>query len=746
MAASMACRKSLLNIRNFCLKKWHVRHNHNRKNSSTGAYFVFIPEVPRDTRETNAIMRHDEFPKFTELNSNNVVSGCAKLSQEFESKFDKLMEEVASDQKERSFEEIFDYIEEYLAPLQYAEHQANILTMADMQRFPKHTLDRIVNQINRTRNDRYVNEDFYELLKKLDKKRDSLTDYQRRLLDLNLLECKMAGIEVTGKNLKLMLTALNDIFNKEKEFLNKTVYHKNLFYLPLGPEHWDFVRQLPRHVRLSMAEDKVHPDKGPWKVNLLGYVYESFLEICPRRDYRFKVWDAKHTIGTVMTTDVRLHTFEIVDDIRENRRDVANYLGYKHYAEMSLETKMAKDVETVLQMLYTYRTHFLPEAQEELNELQEFAGKKGFKEPIKQWDIPFYRRLQANEKFKVEKIDKLGYFTYEIVLNKLLNLCEMLYHIRFERVPTEEADVWHNDVVAFNVLNAEDGSYISRFYIDPFARRDSKMRTTSAELGRERSDLMGMKPLSFLMLSLNRMTMKGVPTLLSYQEVLNLFQQFGNSLQQMLTTVPYSELSGQKNIEWDCIHVCGYVMRQFAKQPWMIKAMSEHYQSGEELTDTEVDRLINCQKNLSAYDMCHELYKCAFDIDCHLDHKEKYWRDIQEEVYKLFMPIELHTEDWIWCSDTTLWLGKTHAAAYYQYIWSQMLAANIFEEFENHSDQENHLSKVGRRFRDTYLSLGGAVPAKQVFRQFLGRDPSLNSLIKQHKGLEAVKKSLPTNE
>lgn len=732
MAASMVCRRSLQKFRSFCVTRKHVRRYTDRRNSTSGAYFVFIPEVPADTRETNPIMRHEEYPQFSQLQPNNIVSGCAKLSQEFDSKFDTFLEEVANNDRERSFEEVFNFLEEILAPLQYAEHQAAILTMSNLAKYPKSLLERVTSQIDRSKNDRFVSKDFYNLLKRLDEKRAKLTEPQRRLLDMYLLECRLTGIEVEGKKTEReLLKAFKRIYDKEFEFQNKTVFHKSLFHLDLGPGQWDIVKQLPRHVRLSIAMDKSQPDKGPWRVSLLGYVYESFMEVCARRDYRFKVWNAYHTVGTHLTTDIRLHTFEIVDDIRQARWDVATYLGYENYAHMSMETKMAGNVNTVLTMLDTYRNHFLPIAKQEMTELQTYAGKLGFREDLKQWDIPYYRRLHCENKFKSLKIDTQGYFSFDKVLNTLFGLCEKLFHVKFEKVAPETVDTWHPDVAVFDVHDVS-GAYISRLYMDPYARRETKMRTNSAEVGRERSDLMGMTPMSFLMLSINKITFPGVPTLLSYKEVLTLFYQFGNSLQQMLTTAPYSELSGQRNIEWDALHVSSYLMKMFAHLPHVIKDMSQHYQTGEQLTDDEINRLLQSQNHMKGFDMCHELYKCAFDIECHLGH-EKYWKDVQKDVYNLFMPLELHKEDWIWCSDPTLWLGRTHAAAYYQNIWSEMLAANIFEQFEEGGLQnEKHITKVGRRFRDTYLSLGGGVEAKLVFRQFMGRDPSFNSLIKRY--------------
>ncbi|WAQ97670.1 OOPDA-like protein [Mya arenaria] len=429
------------------------------------------------------------------------------------------------------------------------------------------------------------------------------------------------------------------------------------------------------------------PDVGPWRVTLKKPVVEAFLEVCPNRKLRFKVWNGWHIIGTHFSTDIRLHTFEIPGQITEAR----------------------------------YREHFYPMAKKEMEDLQQFANSSGFPEAIRQWDITFFRRQHCDKLYNMHKVDRKPYFSVPLVLETMFSVCERMFSIKIE--PVLQPDVWNSDVMAFDVHNL-DGAFVGRFYLDLYARPTKRMADTTY-LCRERCDRLGMTPISVITLNLNKSEMSGIPSLMSFQDVLTLFGE-------VLSEVPLLELSSQRNIDRDAIFVCANVMKMIAQQPSIVRDMSQHHLSGESLDDHDIDKLLKCQLHMKGFDMCHQLYKSAFDIENHLAH-DNYWKDIQMDMYKLFMPLEIHKEDWIWCSDPTLWMSDAFAAAYYLHIWSEMLAANIMEEFTvSGFDNEKQLAKVGMRFRETYLAVGGAESAKSVFQKFTGRNPSLESLLKRY--------------
>ncbi|KAH3862256.1 hypothetical protein DPMN_025222, partial [Dreissena polymorpha] len=692
-----------------------------------------IPEVPKDNKDNNPVMNYEKFPEFSKVKKNTVLRGCAKLALTFDSKFDQLVDTLSA--KKLSFEEIVSALEQSMAPLYTAYHQAEILTQTNFKDFPRPNYDRIDSQIQRSLNEIHFQEEFYNALVRIKKKDyDKLSDYHKRLLDIYIYEAKMIGmhkLDNKKKDYTYIMECYQKIERNQEEFQRKVMTHKSLFFLDLGGQaDWKYLKELPAEIIQEIARDKSAVDRGPWRVTLKKPIVEAFLEICPNRTHRFKVWNGWHIIGTHFSTDIRLHTFEIPGQITEARRDIAQKVGFEHFTDLCMERRMAGNLKTVLTMLDRYREHFLPMAKKEVADLQQFAASMGLKEPIKQWDIPYYRRLHCDKLYSMQKVDRMQYFTYDVVLRSLFSLCEKMFGIKFEQVDPSTVDVWHQDVTAYNLLN-EDGSYVARLYIDPFARPTKRIVDTTY-ICRERCDLLAMSPISVITLNVLKTERQGVPNLMSFREVLALFSEMGNSLQQLLTEVPLVELAGQRNIERDAIYVVSNVMKMMALQPHVIRDISTHHLTGEPLSDIQIDKLLKCQAYMKGLDMCTELYKSAFDIENHLAH-DNYWKDIQIDLYKLFMPIELHPEDWVWCSDPTLWMSEAYVAAYYMNIWSEMLAANIMEEFTDAGFQnEKQLTKVGRRFRSTYLAQGGGVSAKSVFQQFTGRNPSLESLVKRY--------------
>ena len=322
-----------------------------------------------------------------------------------------------------------------------------------------------------------------------------------------------------------------------------------------------------------------------------------------------------------------------------------------------------------------------------------------------------------------------SYFTYHRVLSGLFTLCKSLFGINIKDC-TGEVDTWHSSVSFFRVFDdhapTEAGQEIASFYIDPYSRPSEKLAGTWMEPGRERSGLMGTTPFSYLNLNLSP-PLAGQECHVSPDQISSLFHEFGHGLQQMLSTVAYSEVSGQRNIEWDSLQTCAKLLEMFSTDPRVIK------QLGTDIPTDVVSRLTASRGHLSAYDTMKQLYLSALDLELYVS--EEHWQRVVPRVWAQYMPVQLNDkeEDNHPCSMTAIFSDQ-YPAAYYSLKWSEMIAADVFETFEEaFNDSPAALAVVGRRFRDTYLALGGAVPAKEVYRRFSGRkEPSLDALVRRY--------------
>nr|KAG5694650.1 hypothetical protein BaRGS_003928 [Batillaria attramentaria] len=431
-----------------------------------------------------------------------------------------------------------------------------------------------------------------------------------------------------------------------------------------------------------MAEDSLNPSRGPWRLTLQQNIYIPFLENCTDRTLRWNAWNAYNNRASVTFNDRNLGNHKLIEELRQYRKDVAQLLGYENFAEMSMETKMAGNVENVLNMIETLKGRFKSVALEEITQLQEFARSEGFQDQLQVWDVAFWRKRHRQHLFKVDDDLVAEYFPLENVLKELFGLCNALFGITIKEA-TGEVEVLRDDVRYFKVFN-EQGDEISSFFLDAYMRPADKL------------------------------------------DLLSLFHEFGHGLQQLLTMVPYSELAGQKNVEWDAVQVCARFMQHWLMEPTFLRKLSSHYSTGEKLPDDLLTLVLKSHKHLAAYDMMRQLYLSAFDMEIYIS--KNHWHEAMTRCWAEYMLLPLSQDDNHPCSFTHIFSDQ-YPAAYYAYKWSEMIGADIFAAFKEAGlEDPEKVRATGARLAETFLSLGGGVPASEVFRRFRGRDPSLEAL------------------
>jgi len=218
-----------------------------------------------------------------------------------------------------------------------------------------------------------------------------------------------------------------------------------------------------------------------------------------------------------------------------------------------------------------------------------------------------------------------------------------------------------------------------------------------------------------------------LPSLLTFSNVVSLFEKFGSTLQHVLTAIPYSEVAGLTNIEWDAVDVCSHFMAFWLSDAQILSSLSHHHESGQSLSKEECNKLIKARKHFAAYDLTWELYRSALDLELYTS--KEFWLDITRRLWPDFMPFDLNKSDAHPCSFSQIFCEEYHAA-YYSAKWAEMIAADVFSAFKEIGlTNEEKIKDEGKRFKDTFLSLGGGCHPSEVFRRFRGRDPSPEALL-----------------
>ena len=575
-----------------------------------------------------------------------------------------------------------------------------------------------------------------------DQPSEPLNSTRQRILESELLSMQQRGVGLDGEH--------QTAFNQDSErlaalstsFGNHVLDATQQWTLKLtDPKQ---VKGLPQRALESLAaaareagDAEASAEKGPWLVGLDMPRYIPVLTHADDRSLRETVYRAHVS----RASQGNLDNAPLIEEILGLRRDQAQRLGYGHWAELSLASKMAEDVSAVEALLEELRAAAYPAAEKELEELKACAHRHGAAEAdaLAPWDVTYWSEKLRRERFDLDQEALRPWFPLPQVLDGLFGLCSRLFDV--EITPADgEAPVWHNDVRFFHVRRG--GEPIAAFYLDPFSRPASKRGGAWMDecLGRHRnSDGSLVLPVAYLIC--NQTPPVGeAPSLMSFEEVETLFHEFGHGLQHMLTTVDEPEAAGISNVEWDAVELPSQFMENWCLDQNTLMGMARHWQTGEPLPQAEVEKLRSSRTFNAGLATLRQVHFALTDLRLHSQWTpqlgltpDQFRRDIASTT-TVMEPIP---EDRLLCAFGHIFAGG-YSAGYYSYKWAEVLSADAYAAFEEVGlDQEDQVRATGARFRDTVLSLGGSRAPAEVFKAFRGRVASSEALIR-HSGLQAA--------
>ncbi|XP_012281153.1 probable cytosolic oligopeptidase A [Orussus abietinus] len=717
MAATL-CAKRLVSAR-FSLLKTPKRNG----------YVVLVPEIGEDLPEKNPLLKEDGLPEFNQFTIEKCIATICRQTVEFEQEVKNVEKYIQAHEEVDLFKDALGPIEELKDPLETTWGISKVLFYGNQSLMPTKYYYKLHTRAVKSIGQRLVSVPIYRLCKKvLENDKNGLTEEQMVIVRKYVLEGRLNGIDITGRKVKTFNFDLQRIYSFRDEFNEKLKISTNLFKHTI--DNPNVMKDFPEDFLKLIALDPSQPYRGPWTVTLKPYIYEPFLEYCPDRDMRLNIWEANVTRSSLYN-DSSLQTSTPLEEIRFMKTEQAQILGYKHYAHMSMETKMAGSLDVVYNFLDTLLATARPAQEEELASLSEFAAERGFNGHLRQWDVPYWSRkqLRSVHNYKEEVIRE--YFSLPNVLDSLFQLLETLFDLKI--VENKRVDVWHQDVRFFNIFDLTESSIepVAGIYLDPYARLKGKVDLLGSEglmiTMRSKCPSTQSTPLAALIFCFQPPS-DGKPSLLTFKEVLALFEKTGLALQHSLSKVNYSEVAGSTNVEWDIVKTSGQLLANWAYEPSLIRQFGTHYKTGEQLPDELVESIKYIKLHLAGYKLCQELYLSRFDLE--LYSKEEFWVPMMKRLWKMHFVIPEYRKDSHICSFSEIFTSEW-GAAYYSGIWSRMIAADIYSAFQEvPAGDKAEKKKIAERFRDTFLFLGGAYKGREKFRRFRGRDPNPTALLK----------------
>ncbi|BAY48636.1 peptidase M3A and M3B, thimet/oligopeptidase F [Scytonema sp. HK-05] len=571
----------------------------------------------------------------------------------------------------------------------------------------------------------------------------TLDSAQQRIVESAIRDAELSGVGLQGEARERFNAIQMELAELSTKFSNHVLDATKAFSMTLtAKEEIDglppSLLSLAAQAARAAGEENATPENGPWRITLDFPSYAPFMQHSTRRDLREKLYKAFLT----RASSGELDNNPLIERILELRQELAQLLGFKTYAELSLASKMAKSVEAVESLLEELRSSSYDAAVKELEELKAFAASKGSPEAknLQHWDITFWAERQREEKFAFTAEELRPYFPLPQVLDGLFGLVQRLFGVNI--TPADgQAPVWHEDVRYFQIAD-ETNNPIAYFYLDPYSRPAEKRggawmdicinRGKVTENGVTTTRL----PVAYLVCN-QTPPVDGKPSLMTFNEVETLFHEFGHGLHHMLTKVDYSSAAGINNVEWDAVELPSQFMENWCYDKPTLFGMAKHYETGEPLPEHYYQKLLAAKNYMSGSGMLRQIHFSIVDIELHHRYRPgsgETPKDVRSRIAKTTTVLPPLPEDSFLCAFGHIFSGG-YSAGYYSYKWAEVLSADAFAAFEEAGlDNEQAIKATGKRYRDTVLALGGSKHPMEVFKSFRGREPSTEPLLR-HNGL-----------
>jgi len=553
----------------------------------------------------------------------------------------------------------------------------------------------------------------------------SLTPSQKRIIDNVLREFKLGGAELNETDKKRFKVIQEKLAKLSTQFEENILDATNEFSIFV--DHLDELIGIPEeNIKKAHAEAKEDKKEG-YKFTLHFPSYLPVMQYADNRTLREKLYHAYATRASELASP-KFDNTNLIEEILSLRYESSKLLGFKHFTEMSLVTKMAKSSEEVITFLMDLANKAKPFALKDMDELKSFAKTLKI-EKLEAWDIAYVSEKLRQAKYSFSENEVKQYFPEHRVLKGLFKVVETIFKLKIIK---SDAPTWHKDVSFYSIKNEND-ELIGQFYFDLYARNHKRGGAWMDEaISRYKNSLGSSHPVAFLTCNFSSPS-ENKPALFSHDDVITLFHEFGHGLHHMLTKVDDYSISGIKGVEWDAVELPSQFMENFCWEWDVVKHMTEHVDNKNTLPKNLFDKMIEAKNFQSGMQTLRQIEFSLFDIRLHTEYSDqnkinplKLLETIRDEIAVVRPPSWNRFPN----SFSHIFAGG-YAAGYYSYKWAEVLASDAFSLFEEQGILSSH---AGQKFQNEILSQGGSRPAMESFIAFRGREPTVDALLR-HSGM-----------
>ncbi len=676
----------------------------------------------------NPLLDTEGLPRFGAIRPQHVGPALDELLVLNQAVIDQLENTVTDDADWESFaqplEELEDRLGKMWAPV---SHLNAVADTEDLREAYQNSLEKLTTY----RAELGQNKTIFQGYRNIQEHADfSSLDAAKRKVILNAVrDFRLSGVELEGKErarFKDIITDLASLSNKfEHNVMDATDGWTLVLDVPAD------LAGLPETVIRLARKTAESAGSGGWQFTLQAPSYIPFMRYSERSDLRRQMYEAFITRASDRGPQAdRWDNTAVMTQIIGLRQEMAALLGYSNYAEYALVDRMASSVAEVEGFLIDLISRAQPHAQRELQALKDFAGRSAVDNVVAPWDIAYHSEKLRQATYHFDQEELRPYFPLPKVLSGLFEIVNRLFGITVTEAVT---DVWHPDVKFYEIQD-EGGVIRGHFYLDLYAREHKRGGAWMAEcVGRyRRQDDVVQTPVAFLTCNFTQ-PLADKPALLTHDDVVTLFHEFGHGLHHLLSLVEEPSVTGISGVPWDAVELPSQFLENWCWERGALDLVSSHVDTGESLPDTLLQKLRGARNFQSGMQMVRQLEFALFDFRLHAstapisaDAIQRLLDDVRQQVAVVIPP----PFDRFPHAFSHIFAGG-YAAGYYSYLWSEVLSADAYNRFE----QEGVFNATtGRAFLQHILETGGVEEPLEVFRAFRGREPSIDAFLR-HWGL-----------
>jgi oligopeptidase A len=557
----------------------------------------------------------------------------------------------------------------------------------------------------------------------------SLSPARQKIIENALRDFRLGGAELPADKKRRYAAIQEELSSLSAKFSENLLDATNAYSIVVDKSRTggipDDVLQAAREA--AEKDEKRTDGKPRWKFTLHAPSYLPVMQYADDRKLRETLYHASATRASEFGKP-EWDNAPLIAKIVPLRREMAQLLGYQDFAAVSLVPKMAESPNQVLAFLDDLAKRARPFAEADVEELREFSRKELQIENLESWDVAYASEKLRAKRYSFSDQEVKQYFPEEAAIGGLFRVAERLYGVKI--VPAK-APLWHPDVRFFEVRDAS-GTAIGQFYLDLYARETKRGGAwmDDAITRRRKRDRLQI-PVAYLNCNFSR-PVGNKPALFTHDEVLTLFHEFGHGLHHLLTRIEDLGVSGINGVEWDAVELPSQFMENFCWEWDVLREMTRHVDTGAPIPRKLFDCMLAAKNFQSGLGMLRQIEFAVFDMRLHSDFDPaiRSALELLEEVRAQVAVLKPPAYNRFPNSFSHIFAGG-YAAGYYSYKWAEVLSADAYSFFEENGILD---AKVGARFRDEILGVGGSRPAAESFKAFRGREPNVEALLR-HSGM-----------